>query len=198
MDVHPPAPSAADLLARARRGDLNALAAFIELHRRELLRAVKAVGHRELLARMEAEDVFQEAMLQALHSVRHLRALDLASFRAWFRSIARHRLFRFHKRELVRDRPRRSTPLPAALLAYLDPVSLEHAEAREESSELSAENAPRFLGLHTDQRLAFVLRQILEADWETIAFVLNRSTNDAARLLTRRAQLELERRSISA
>ncbi len=191
MDVHPPAPLSVDLLSRCRRGDLRALAELVHRQRPELLRTVQALGHRKLLGRFEPEDVFQETVLQALKSVKTLRAHDLAAFRAWFRAIARHRLFHLHRRDRARERPRHATPLPGSLLSYMDPISFE---GREASVERVAEDPPSpFPELRADQRLAFLLRRVLAAEWDTVAFLLDRRTNDAARLLIHRAKSALER-----
>ena len=191
MDVHPPAQPPAELLSRCRRGDPRALAELVQRERRELLRSVQALTHRGILGRMEPEDVFQETVLQAMKSSRSLRAHDLPAFRAWFRAIARHRLFHLRRRDRVRERPRHATPLPDSLLAYLDPQALE---GEERTGEAIAEDRPTpFPGLHADRRLAFVLRRVLEAEWGTVAFLLDRGSIDAVRLLMLRAQVELDR-----
>lgn len=140
--------------------------------------------------------MFQETVLQAMKSVGSMRAHNLAAFRAWFRAIARHRLFHLCRRDRTRERPRRATPLPGSLLSYVDPQSLDAAEGGAEPAV--EEPASPIEDLHADQRLAFVLRRVLEAEWETVAFLLDRGSTDAARLLTLRAQDELGRRGAAA
>jgi RNA polymerase sigma factor (sigma-70 family) len=196
MEV-PPAVPPGELLTRARRGDLSALSALIERLRRELVQAVRSIAGRALSTRIEPEDVFQEAVVEALDSITDLRASDLRGFRAWFLGIARNRIFFFAKRERARVRPRTATALPASQILLHDPGAFEErcgAEPRGESvHEHGSERRPAG-GAPGDQRLALILREMFRARWNTVAFVLARPSDEAARQVHLRARRRVTRR----
>ncbi len=193
MEAHPPPSSPAELLDRARRGDLSALSQLVERSRCEFVRAVRMIAGPALSTNVEPEDVFQESLIAALRSIRDLRASDLRGFRAWFLAIARHRVLVFRKRQRVRVRPRRDTPLPSSHLDLHDPLELDAAAGpRTEGEAHAEERAPRrFERVRPDHRLALVLHGIFEANWTTVAFVLDRATSEAARQVHQRARLRI-------
>lgn len=196
MEV-PPASPPGELLVRARGGDLSALSALIERLRSELVHAVRSIAGRTLSTRIAPEDVFQEAVVEALDSITDLRACDLRGFRAWFLGIARNRIFFFAKRERARVRPRSETALPASQIHLHDPGDFEEkcgTTGRGETvHELGPERRPSG-SAPGDQRLALILREMFEAKWATVAFVLARPSDEAARQVHLRARRRVTRR----
>ena len=188
MEVHPPPSSPAELLDRARRGDLSALSQLFERSRHEFVRAVRTITGSGRGTGFEPEDVFQESVLAAMRSIRDLRAGDLRGFRAWFLAIARHRTLVFRKRQRVRVRPRRATALPASHVALLDPSELETSAAGEQAAAPEAASSKRSRRWRPDQRVAVLLHGVFEARWDTVAFVLDRATSEAARQVHQRAR----------
>jgi len=176
---------ASELLDGVRAGRTGDLELLLARTRPELLRAIRGM-RASIFAQFEAEDVWQEASVQALHSQRTLRARDLAGFRAWFLGIARHCVAKLHRGQRKRVRPRRGTSLPARQLSLLG------AELLEETIE-SMRSAPAGRGvvlapLRHEQRTALVLHEVFDTDWATLALVLDRSTESAARAVHHRAR----------
>ena len=153
-----PAPSDADLVARARGGEAWAREAIYRRH----AGAVAAVLVRLLGRREEAEDALQDTFLVAFAELPRLRAAD--ALRAWLVRIAvRQAHRRFRRRRLLRllglDRDR-------------DDASLESQAAPGTSPEERAELAllDRVLqGLPAGPRVAWLLRYVEGYDLESVA-----------------------------
>jgi RNA polymerase sigma-70 factor (ECF subfamily) len=96
----------AELLIRARRGDLAAFAELAGRHRPALVRIASALLH----DRDEAESVAQEALARALEGLPGTR--DDLPFAPWLRGIALNLC-----RNLLRDRSRRARPTSPDRLA---------------------------------------------------------------------------------
>jgi DNA-directed RNA polymerase specialized sigma24 family protein len=197
----PPASPPPELLDRARSGDLSALSSLIERLRFELVQAVRSIAGRCLSSRIEPEDVFQESVVEAMTSITDLRAGDLRGFRAWFLGIARNRIFFFTKRERPRVRPRSATALPASQIHFQDPTGFEetcgHAAPGDSAVHESSPPRVKTVRVPGDQRVALILRELFEARWGTVAFVLRRPSSEAARQVHLRARRRFTQRVAS-
>ena len=179
-----------ELLRRARHGDRRSYARLIEEQRPGLVRSIQTMMARPLRRYLEPEDVFQDAALAGIESITRLEARDLPGFRSWFLGIARNRVRL--ARERIRDKthPRKNTPIPASRLAYQAPNDLEHIADPSQATP-TPETGPvlaRLSELRSEQRLALLLRDVFGASWDTVAFVLERPTEMAARQVHRRAR----------
>jgi RNA polymerase sigma-70 factor (ECF subfamily) len=85
------------LIVRIRAGDAEALALYIEAHRRQLLAYVERQLGAALRRKIEAEDIFQEVSADA---VRSLGTMDLAEREpfSWLCQIAERRIIDAHRR----------------------------------------------------------------------------------------------------
>ena len=186
--------STAVLIELAREGDRSALDRLLARHRTALLHAVRAISGPALAARIEPEDVFQEAAMQAMRSIASLRARDAAGFRRWFQGIARHRILVHVAAARPRTRPRKTTALPDAHLSFQDPALVpdaEFVEAQDGLEDTGRRESRGLDGLLPDGRMAVVLHGVFESHWKTIAFLLDRATNEAARQVHLRARTRL-------
>ena len=178
------------LLNQAGAGDPAAFGRLVHELGPELVPRIRSMVGPALTARVEPEDVFQESAMVAMRSMDALRSRDVRGFRAWFLGIARNRIFQIHNRARARLRPRRNTTVPFALLACLDPSDL--AEASHDPEPRAADGAEPTAGplrnRRAEQRLSLVLHDVMGSHWGTLAFILNRCSGDAARLVHRRAR----------
>jgi RNA polymerase sigma-70 factor, ECF subfamily len=94
------APESAELLDRLKSGDTEALAALFAGHRDRLLRMVEFRLDARLLGRVEAEDVLQEAYLDAAKRMHHFADDTSASFFIWLRMVVTKTLIDVHRRHL--------------------------------------------------------------------------------------------------
>jgi RNA polymerase sigma-70 factor, ECF subfamily len=112
---------AVELLERMKRGDEHALAALFSKHRERLLRMVEFRLDPRLLGRAGAEDVLQEAYLDAAKRIGHFADETATSFFIWLRMVVTQTLIDVHRRHLgaqMRDAGRemafRSAPFSQA------------------------------------------------------------------------------------
>ena len=82
------APSIANLVERARRGDQPALAELFELHQPRLLRMVELRIDPSLRRRLDPVDIVQEAWTEVLRRFPEWTAQDALPFHVWLRLIA--------------------------------------------------------------------------------------------------------------
>jgi RNA polymerase sigma-70 factor (ECF subfamily) len=116
----------ADLLARARAGDADALNTIFTRHRERLRRMVDVRLDRRLQARVDASDVVQDAYLEVAQRLdEYLRDPKLPLF-LWLRLVVGQRLMKLHRQHLgtqMRDVGREVSlcrqPFPAASSAAL-------------------------------------------------------------------------------
>ena len=199
MDLFPTLPmnvcpwaSTQTLLAAARIGDLFALDRILARHRIELADVVRASLGVKLSTRVEADDIFQEASMQAMRSIKSLRANDFDGFRRWFAGIARHRVLAHAEAGRERVQPRRTTPLPDAHLTFHDPQTMPDAQADAVAEPHDAERARSpVVTVLADGRLAMLLHGMFGSEWGKVAFVLDRPTREAARQLHLRTRIRL-------
>ncbi len=106
----------AELLGRLKGGDAEALAELISQHRPRLLRMVEFRLDARLQRRVEAEDVLQEAYLDAAKRMQHFADDTSRSFFIWLRMVVMQTLIDVHRRHLgaqMRDAGR-ETGVPGA------------------------------------------------------------------------------------
>ena len=90
----------ASLLDRLKDGDDHALATLFARHRDRLLRMVEFRLDGRLRGRVEAEDVVQEAYLDAAKRMHHFGEDTSTSFFIWLRMIVTQTLIDIHRRHL--------------------------------------------------------------------------------------------------
>ena len=90
----------AELLNRLKDGDDQALATLFALGRDRLLRMVEFRLDARLRGRVEAEDVVQEAYLDAAKRVHHFAEDSSTSFFIWLRMVVTQTLIDIHRRHL--------------------------------------------------------------------------------------------------
>jgi len=111
------ADQSAELLGRLKEGDDGALATLFARHRDRLLRMVEFRLDARLRGRVEAEDVLQEAYLDAAKRMHHFGQDTSASFFIWLRMVATQTLIDIHRRHLgaqMRDAAREMGPRRAS------------------------------------------------------------------------------------
>ncbi len=91
MPDHAPEDDTA-LIEAARGGDENALGELVRRHADRLLESIRAELGDRLRRRLESQDVIQEVHLDALKSIAQFAGEGRASFLAWLRQIAIHRI----------------------------------------------------------------------------------------------------------
>jgi RNA polymerase sigma-70 factor, ECF subfamily len=90
----------AELLDRLKNGDDQALATLFSRHRDRLLRMVEFRLDARMQGRVEAEDVLQEAYLDATKRMRHFAEDTSNSFFIWLRMVVTQTLIDVHRRHL--------------------------------------------------------------------------------------------------
>lgn len=92
--------SAEELLRRVKAGDSRALAEVFSQHRDRLRRIVEFRLDRRLSGRVDADDILQEAYLNAAQRIQHWDAESATSLFIWLRLIAGQTLAEVHRRHL--------------------------------------------------------------------------------------------------
>lgn len=95
-----PDDEAAELLARIRRGDADALAIVFDAHRERLRRMVQFRMDARLRGRVDADDILQEAYLDAAQRAENLRGDQEQSGFIWLRLIVNQTMINVHRRHL--------------------------------------------------------------------------------------------------
>jgi RNA polymerase sigma-70 factor (ECF subfamily) len=88
-----------DLSARLKGGDKQAVAELFSRHRERLWRTVNFRLDRRLAGRVDADDVLQEAYLDAAQRVRHYAEASMSPF-VWVRMIVAQTMIDVHRRHL--------------------------------------------------------------------------------------------------
>ena len=89
-----------ELVDRLRAGDRNALAESFDQHRPKLWRMVRFRMDPRLAARVDPDDVLQEAYLNAASRIQHYLNDPSRSLFVWFRLIVGQTLIDVHRRHL--------------------------------------------------------------------------------------------------
>lgn len=100
----------AELLAAIERGDDGAFDAFVERYGRRLF----AFGVHMCGQHQDAEDVFQETLLRAFHSLGTVR--DPAAVRTWLYRVVANQCLMMRRR----DKPERNLPLDSSVDFHVD------------------------------------------------------------------------------
>jgi RNA polymerase sigma-70 factor (ECF subfamily) len=137
-----------DALIRLRGGDDRALAELFSRYRPRLWRMVQFRLDRRLYGRVDADDLLQEAYLDAARRIRHFTDDSTKSFFIWLRMIVSQTLTDVHRRHLgaqMRDAAREislhGSPSPQSMSISLaacllgDLTSPSRAAMREEAAE---------------------------------------------------------------
>jgi len=159
----------ADLVARARDGDVDAFERLIVRHRARLLDLARyTVGDREI-----AQDVVQEALLRAFGSLRSLREVD--RFGPWINTIVRRLC-----RQWLRDGVRRPEPMDGELVQGM-PVLW--GSSPEPPTELVERVQAALAVLSQRARRAMILHYLEGRSGEEIAAQLQISHGSVRRIL---------------
>ena len=89
-----------DVLLRAKDGDEQAVAELYSQHRQRLWRMVHFRLDQRLRGRVDADDILQEAYLEAVKRIRHFKDDTTTSFFVWLRMIVMQTLIDVHRRHL--------------------------------------------------------------------------------------------------
>lgn len=158
----------AELLERARRGDLDAFNKLVEMHQR----AVYNLSLRMVGTSAAAEDATQDAFISAYRSLARFRG---ASFRAWLMRIASNACTDELRRRARRPARSLDAPSPGSdePLDVPDPAAGPESEAMR--AELRDAVQQALLRLPADQRLAVILCDIQGFAYEEIAEAMHSS-----------------------
>ncbi len=130
-----PSPDTEELIEQATRGDATALQHLLVRHRGRLRKMVAVRLDRRVAARIDASDVVQEVLAEAIqHFDEYLRTRPLP-FSAWLRQMAWQRLVKLHRHH-IRTRKRSvsreealSMPLPDDSVVRLARRLLAHGSS---------------------------------------------------------------------
>ncbi|MCG8409045.1 MAG: sigma-70 family RNA polymerase sigma factor [Phycisphaerales bacterium] len=89
-----------DLLSRVKQGDEQALAELFSTHRERLRRMVHFRLDPRLYGRLDADDILQQAYLDATKRIGHFHGDASASFFVWLRLIVTQTLIDVHRQHL--------------------------------------------------------------------------------------------------
>ena len=182
------------LVARARAGDLEAAGQLLTRHQR----AAYAAALRLLGEPAEAEDVAQDALVQAFTHLADLRDVD--DFASWVRRIAVNRSLnllrrrgrlRFESLEQASTSAGGDSGGSGALRELVD-ESQPTPEVEALSAALRADVEALMQQLPVEQRVALVLRDVYDYDLAEIA-TLQRCGLSAAKMRVSRARATLRR-----
>lgn len=90
----------AELLLRVKSGDQQALAKLFSLHRDRLWQVINFRIDARLRGRVDADDILQEAYLDAAQRIQHYLDNSTQTFFIWLRLIANQTLIDVHRRHL--------------------------------------------------------------------------------------------------
>src|SRR5436190_1209580 len=93
-------PGEEELVGRLRRGDAEALAELFARHRERLWKLVHFRLHPRLAGRIDADDVLQDAYLDAADRLDHFRENSFGSAFVWLRLVVVQTLAQLHRRHL--------------------------------------------------------------------------------------------------
>ena len=169
-------------MLRVKRGDREAFAALVDAYQKPIVNLI----YRTLGDLSEAEDLAQQAFLQAYRSAHRYR--DSARFSTWLYTIARNLCL-----NELRRRARHPAESLEAVTAETDeraPLAIEDKKAPGPveallESEVHAKIQEVLQGLPPNQRMAVLLCQDEELSYEDIAHVLGCSVSATKSLIHR-------------
>lgn len=185
MAQHPPD---IELIEALRRGDTGAAERFLQAYQERIFAfGMMVCGHRE-----DAEDIAQESLLSALHSVAQLRSPE--AFHVWLFRIVRNACYR--QRRVSRHAAQAPVPLDevpeTAMLAEAatDEASWpEQMLLREETRRVVQEAIAR---LPAQDRLIVLLRDFENLSTEEVAKIMDLGLS-ATKMRLQRARQKLRR-----
>ncbi len=178
-----PRPDEADLLARVRKGDLDAFNLLVESYQT----AVFNLCLRMLSAPQTAEDATQEAFIAAYRNLDKFRG---GSFRSWLFRIAANACYDELRRRKARPAASLDEPIGSGERKFDAPDSAPSPEDRAEQSELHDLLAQALAEIPADQRLAITLCDVQGLDYAAIAEVMECSLGTVkSRIARGRARL---------
>lgn len=178
------------LIGRARTGDNNARETLV----RRVLPSLRRWAHGRLPARarghLDTQDLVQDTVVAALQKLENFESRHQGALQAYLRQSVVNR---------IRDEVRRIAPRPHRVELSADhpddsPSPLEQAVGSQAMERYEAALAT----LPPDYREAIVARAEMGMSYEEVAVALGKATPNAARLVTRRAVLQLARRMAAA
>jgi RNA polymerase sigma-70 factor (subfamily 1) len=184
--------ASSELLRRAQEGDLHAFQDLLVAHRGLLEAWIHVRLGPELRRQIEVDDVFQEACLQALLSIRRFEGAEAAAFVRWMRGIAENvirnmaRHFRADKRGggeplLSLEGCRGDSSATAVLPASSAPSPSEVLRRAERFERLEQALA----SLSEDHRRVIILARLEGLPIKEIARRMERSVDAVSMLLLR-------------
>lgn len=188
-----------ELVRLGREGDPTALNAFLDRYRPRLLRVVRIRMGAFLRRYLEPEDIVQESFMVAVAKLPEFRAQRGSNLMCWLTRIADH----VASNQRVRLQAQKRDPRRERRLRMEDPPSssdggLVLRDGRPSPSEVTSR---RELEKRVDgcverlepesYRQVILLRDYMEADWDTIREEMSRPSLESARELHRRARTKL-------
>ncbi len=183
----------AQLLARARQGDLDAVGELLGHYRQYLRLIAQSSDNRRLQGKADASDLVQDALLQAHRQFPQFRGRSEAEFLAWLRcilagSIANHfrRFMHSQCRDAQLERPLNSGSTAsssrwqqglAAPNGSPSQLAVKHESARELAAALQR--------LPPDYRQIIVLRHFEALPFAEVAARMGRSRDSVEKLWVR-------------
>jgi RNA polymerase sigma-70 factor (ECF subfamily) len=179
-----------DLQQRLLEGDENALAGLFSRYRERLWRIVQFRLDRRLMGRIDAEDILQEAYLDAAQRIQHFRDDSPSSAFLWLRMVVTQTMIDVHRRHLgvqMRDASREvsihgklvaqgtSASLASQLIGHL--TSPSQAAMR---AELSTQLTEAVSEMDTMDQEILALRHFEELANHEVAEILGIQVNAAS------------------
>lgn len=177
-----------ELIEALRRGDTGAADRFLQAYQERIFAfGMMVCGHRE-----DAEDIAQESLLSALHSVAHLRSPE--AFHVWLFRIVRNACYR--QRRVSRHATQEPVSLDELPEAALIPAATageagwpEQMLLRDETRQVVQEAIAR---LPAQDRLIVLLRDFESLSTEEVASIMELGLS-ATKMRLQRARQKLRR-----
>ncbi len=181
----------ATLLRLAQQQDPNAFSELVDGLRPRIDAMLLSIVRR---GRSDREDVLQESLLHAFHSLYSLRVPTPEGFVTWLGGIVRNRLAEAHRRNRELRRPRLAAALPWSLARGVEPeLLLAIAACGEDPTQTSGVGA--MVGatplVKPDRRLALVLHDGFGSTLDLLNMVFLRRSDSGTRRSLRATRLEL-------
>lgn len=183
--MDPPTKIVSDLLRDAGRGDGQAVGKLLDLHRGELVEAVRRRLDRAIAQRVDASDIVQDVLLEASQRLPDYLSNPSMPFGLWLRQLARDRIIDMHRRHRRAERRSVDRERPLAAPSALDSSSagllagLCDPDLTPAANAIRHEFQTRFLDalaeLEQDDRDILTLRHFEQMSNSEVAEALNLS-----------------------
>lgn len=188
-----------ELVQRAQDGDLSAHNQLFGRYYERVRRIVRLRLGAGLRSHLESGDILQETFVAAVQAFENFEVRNEASLINWLAKIAEHRIRaaaermgaekRDRRREVALEHVRSSLDRGELVCDPVDELPLPDEIAAE--AELVGLIEDALAALSDDHREVILLRNYTGASYQTIAELMQRPSPDAARMLHRRAVIEL-------